>query len=325
VNVKRHLLVVAAIGSLLGGRDALASDPQTQLNAEKLFREGRAALASGDLIVACSKFEESQKLDASAGTVLNLADCYERSGKHASALLAYREAARQAGLRGRKDWLDTASARAAALEKIVPTMVIRVVAAASSSGDVEVTRDDVKVDPSTYNTNIPVDAGEHVIRATAPGKEAWTTTVKMMKGAREVIEVPALKSSSSSSSPTPTPTPTPTTPTPIVINEADGSSQRTIGLIGIGVGVAGLLAGGLTGALASSSLDDAKADCPSYPDRCRPAGDEANGRAETFALVSTISFIAGGVILVGGTVLFLTAKKAPKHRGAILTPLRVTF
>lgn len=318
---QRRRAIAFAVASLFVGSAAFASDPQTQLTAEKLFREGRAALASGDLIVACTKFEESQKLDPSAGTVLNLADCYERSGKHASALGAYREAARQAALRGRKDWLDTATARAAALEKSVPTIVIRV--GPSSSADLEVTRDDVKVDPSTYNANIPVDAGEHVIRATAPGKEPWSTSVRVLKGAREVIDVPALKAPSSS--PTPTSVSPTTSPSTDVSPRAEnGGSQRTIGLIGIGVGAAGLLAGGLMGALASSALDDAKADCPGYPDRCRPAGDEANGRAETFALVSTISFIAGGVILAGGAVIFLTAKKAPK-RSALTSPLRLTF
>jgi len=43
-----------------------------------LFREGRDALARGDVAVALEKFEASARLDEKVGTLLNLAECEER-------------------------------------------------------------------------------------------------------------------------------------------------------------------------------------------------------------------------------------------------------
>ena len=40
--------------------------------AEALYREGRALMEKGDLDAACPKLAESQRLDPSSGTALNL-------------------------------------------------------------------------------------------------------------------------------------------------------------------------------------------------------------------------------------------------------------
>src|SRR5213075_2902030 len=64
--------------------------------AEALFHEGRDAMTAGDYVKACSKFEASQKLLRGPGTLLNLGDCYEKSGWPAKAYRAYREAVRLA-------------------------------------------------------------------------------------------------------------------------------------------------------------------------------------------------------------------------------------
>ena len=53
--------------------------------AEALFREGRKLLDEGQLDAACSKLAESQRLDASPGTLGSLAQCHEKQGKTATA------------------------------------------------------------------------------------------------------------------------------------------------------------------------------------------------------------------------------------------------
>ena len=105
---------------------AFAGDASTQAAAEALFREGRALMQQGKYPEACQKLKESQRLDPGAGTLLNLAACYERGGQTASAWATYREAAASAARSGRKDWEATARERAHQLEPTLSSLTIDV-------------------------------------------------------------------------------------------------------------------------------------------------------------------------------------------------------
>src|SRR5215831_7829437 len=69
--------------------------------ATVLFREGRALVASGKIAEACDKFEESQRLDPSGGTILNLALCHEMLGQLARSWSEFNEAGALARKEGR--------------------------------------------------------------------------------------------------------------------------------------------------------------------------------------------------------------------------------
>jgi len=64
---------------------AHAQDTNKSADAENLFEEGKALMKEQKLVEACSKFEQSDKLDPGVGNELWLADCYERSGNLAAA------------------------------------------------------------------------------------------------------------------------------------------------------------------------------------------------------------------------------------------------
>ena len=63
---------------------ARADEPTAGL-AQSLFEAGRALMDEGKPELACPKFEESNRVDASAGTLLNLGKCFEALGRTASA------------------------------------------------------------------------------------------------------------------------------------------------------------------------------------------------------------------------------------------------
>jgi Flp pilus assembly protein TadD len=79
-------LSFAAIGSAFA--PAIRAD---QLSAEKkaaaetLFEDGKRLKKEGNFLEAARKFEQVQKLDPGIGTLLHLAESYERAGFFASA------------------------------------------------------------------------------------------------------------------------------------------------------------------------------------------------------------------------------------------------
>jgi hypothetical protein len=78
----------------------------------------------------------------------------------------------------------------------------------------------------------------------------------------------------------------------------------------LGVGVAGLAVGTIFGLKASSKNDDA-ASHGSSNNVCDADGIRLDSDGRDAATVSTIAFIAGGVLAAGGLVVVLTAPHAP--------------
>ena len=87
----RRIVLAALAGTsvalLLVVAPARAQAPTStdKVAAEALFEEGRRLVAAGSFVDACPKFADSQRLDPSPGTLLNLASCYEKLGRSATA------------------------------------------------------------------------------------------------------------------------------------------------------------------------------------------------------------------------------------------------
>jgi hypothetical protein len=132
--------------------------------AEALFSEGRRLMASGNYATACEKFAASQKLDPGLGTSLNLADCYEKSGRTASAWVEFRDAASAAHRVGSKDREQVARARADALEKQLSRLTL---VEKTPHPEQRVARDGAPVDRAVLGMAVPVDPGQHVVDVVA--------------------------------------------------------------------------------------------------------------------------------------------------------------
>src|SRR3984885_15543934 len=108
------IAIAIAIASEQEAR-AQTPNPSGKSVAEALFEEGRKLVADGNFAEACPKFADSQRLDPSPATLLNLASCYEKSGRTASAWATYREAASADSAAGRAEYITTAQRHAEAL------------------------------------------------------------------------------------------------------------------------------------------------------------------------------------------------------------------
>src|SRR5262249_13453831 len=104
---------LVAVSAIATGARAQSED---QAAARVLFDEGRRLLKAGQYADACPKLEAAKQLHISAGILLNLADCYEKLGRTASAWTQFGEAAAVAKRTNRGEDAQEARRRQAVLE-----------------------------------------------------------------------------------------------------------------------------------------------------------------------------------------------------------------
>jgi hypothetical protein len=320
------LLVVSlslpSIASVARG-DASAD---AKAKADTLFKDGRALAKEEKWAEACPKFEESQKLDWATGTLLNLGVCHARIGKNAKAYAELVESLGLAQKQKRKDREDVIRKELAALEPKIARITVNVSSPAPSA---VVTIDGEALLPATWGIAHAVDPGEHVIKATAPGRKLWQTYVTTVATDRKSVDVPELEideaapvvatsvgaspASSDATSVTPSSDVSPTS------TASSASSKRTVGFVVGGVGIAALGVGAFFG-IRAASLDSQKSDLASQGD-----ASGANDKADSARSAVTIARIGLGVGIVAvgvGAVLVLTSKgeEAPKTTGFSVSP-----
>jgi len=315
-------LALLSLPLLTSARPARADGAQEKAAAEVLFEDAQRLVAAGQYDAACPKFAESARLARGVGVMLYLADCYEHQGRTASAWIMFRDAEDIANQRGDSKRAALAHGRAATLSPQLAGLLVSVPTDAPIPGLV-VKRDGEIVGAAQYGVSIPIDPGKHTIDAAAPGKVAWSSTVDIPPANKTTVTVPALDEvaapqvvvapvTAQPSTPVEPPPPPPT---------SSGGGQRVAGLVIGGVGVAGLAVGGVFGGLALGKLNasNAAGDCAPN-NHCSPAGATLRYAAEDRATVSTIGFIAGGALLAGGAVIFLTAPRGAKTVGLTVAP-----
>ena len=97
--------------------------------------------------------------------------------------------------------------------------------------------------------------------------------------------------------------------------------MRIAGLTVAGVGAAGVVVGAIFGGLAIGKKNDASPNCLPDFSRCNTTGKAAVDDAMTMANVSTVAFIAGGVLAAAGLTIFFLAPKS--HTEAASLSVRV--
>jgi hypothetical protein len=83
------------------------------------------------------------------------------------------------------------------------------------------------------------------------------------------------------------------------------STLRVLGLVSGGVGVAGLVVGGVFGAMAGSASSGQQSACPSAtncPNHAQAVSDHST--FETDSAIEVAGLVAGGVLLAAGVTMF---------------------
>lgn len=300
---------------------ALAGDESA---AETLFQAGLDAMKKNDFAVACEAFQQSNKADPSPGTQINLALCYEKQKKWASAWTWYRSAVGLAQQRGQAERERLAQDSAARLKPKLHNLIVSV---KEPLTDLVVKRDGAEVTIALAGKEVPlpVDPGEHTIEVSARGKVTWSKSIQVAdNNLTDRVDVPKLEDAPVETKPVGTPAPGPGVDyRPPVIVANDGSGQRTVGIVVAGAGLAaGLVSGGFyyfaldekekSTQYAKDALDPANAlNKTTLEDASRSKNDAAK-RNQLIAILTGVGAVA---LVATGAVLYFTAPKAAKAAG----------
>jgi hypothetical protein len=188
------------------------------------------------------------------------------------------------------------------IEDIRSAMPTLILAAKDGSGndlyDVKVSMDGAPLVPTLDGSPLSIDPGEHVFVFEEAGQPPVEKKLVLREGDHDRREGVVI-------GPVPPPAvaapPPPSTP-------SWWTTQRTLAVIGGGLGLVGVGLGTSWGLYAMSSQNQEKSDCAA-PGSCKnPAqAREDYSTAHDDATASTVAFAAGAAFLAAGAVLFFTA------------------
>jgi len=300
---------------------AHAQTAQDEVTASAQFDRGLSEMKAGRFDVACPALAESYHLDPRAGTLFTLAECESKWGLIATAVAHYEDylarfskmtPEQKRGQRGRE---KIASQQVGQLKPEIPTLTVQLPKDAPSN--VSVTRDEVQLGRASYGVALPIDPGEHVIATITPdGKREKHFTITRRDSMTIEVELPEAK-----------PAPAPIVPTTAPVKESPpppppeehASSHVGWSITALGVGIAGVGIGAITGALTIGKKGDIERNCIDVV--CNSIGKNAASDAQTLGLASTIAFGVGAAGLVVSVILFVT--EPHKSKKSAFTPIGV--
>lgn len=304
------LVLLVAIGASVARAQVT---PAEKAAAEALFDRGMTATREGKFAEACQAFEQSQAIERGIGTMLWLADCYEKTGRTASAWALFREASSEARANGQTERAEAGRQRAERLEPSLGRLTVDVPVDGRPSG-LEVLRNGTPVPPGLWGVPVPVDPGQHKIEARAPGHQPYAQMIGIEKGPGVwKVTVPQLVAEPKAPAPVAAPTlvaePAVLAAPPPLPKEKPGKVQRITGLVIGSAGVALLAVGGGFGVRALRKNNETKDLCGDAKQCSNPKGVDASKSASSAATLSTVGFAAGGALLAGGLLTYLLAPK----------------
>jgi serine/threonine-protein kinase len=312
----------------LAPRPALA-DPtraEDKATAEALFKHARELMKQSAYAEACPKLAESQRLDPGIGTMLYLADCYEHQGLLASAWNAFNAAAAAARAAGETEREQKAVSRAAALQPRLAWVTVTLGPSADLPG-LQVRGDGRALDRSLLGQPIALDAGDHAVSASAPGKAPWSTKVHVDAGSTQTVAIviPRLGDAPVDGAPVVPPVapaapppsgaaPIAARPAPVVLaRDPETPPGRKAGYALIGVGLGTTAIGGILGAVVLGKRAGATAGCRA-DGVCLPSSASSVTSAIHLALASTVTLSVSAGIFVTGLVVTIATRPAEEDR-----------
>jgi hypothetical protein len=300
------LLAVATLGAPDLARAAESTEKKDA--AEKLFVEGREALALGDQALACARFRSSVALFPVPNAVANVARCAEREGRPIEALRAWEQVTGM--LPDGDERLGPARERVAALAARVPRLVLGL--PADLPADARILVDGTPLPRPAWSGPLSLAAGEHTVVVEALERQEQRFTITLTDGDRKEL---AVRAGPAPIAPIPPQTPVlPRTPAPPPAPSGLRLAAYSIG----GVGVAGLVVAGITGGVLLARDAQIAGLCPEHA--CTPAGTTEIAGSKPLFVANTVAFGVGLAGVGAGSALLLISRRRAAP-GTTVAPL----
>ncbi len=278
--------------------------------ARKLFAEALHDEQEKHFDSALEKFRSVQQTKNTLAVRYRIAACEEGLGQLRRALVDFRaigddtaaDAEEQGIVRSAKD-------KATAIDERIPKLTLQL--SARAPADATVTVDDEPIGPSAMKGDpIPIDPGEHEVRATATGATPFASRVSVHEQARVAIQIPLDPVPAPRPDASPRPAPAPSVP------------PRTLGYALLGTAGVFAVATTVTLLLRKGDIDTLGDACPEGRCPASRTSELTSTRSRALTL-GPLAIVLGGVAALAGAagVYFVLAPgKTPATPTAALGP-----
>ncbi len=314
---RRKLSKITAWGLLacvLVSVPAQAQSAADRTTARALAQEGQAAFEAGNFERAADRFRRADALVHAPTLMLALARSQTKLGQLVQAHETYariiREGVPSQASKVFRRAVEDAKAEIRPLAARLSWVTVEI----HGAEDGAVSIDGKEIPTAAIGVRRAVNPGEHVARAEAEGFLPTEEAFTVAEGEETRLSLTLQPRPASSEAPAAD------EPAVEVVPAADTAEEsspmgRTFGFVALGVGGAGLIAGGITGILAMGRNSDLEKACPGgqCPESSR--GDLDSYRK--LGTISTVGFIVGGVGAAAGVTLLLTSRNAEPNAGSV--------
>jgi len=303
---------ILAFGVLFAASNlAWADDPDAPPAAPKTGLETALADAeAGRFADACPAIRRSYREDPRASTLFQLAECYRKWGRIATAAVHYEDylaaydKLTDTEQKDERAHEEIASKQRELIEKQIPKVVLRVPRDAPETTRVlRRPQEDGPPIPVAIGVPLLIDPGEHVLTTEVPGRASVFTKFSVKVGENKTVEVEIPPASGKID---PTNKAKPLQPVPSMMPVLDpGISGRRVAAYALGgVGAVGILGGLVSGVITWGQKPTIEKNCRGKI--CNPTGEAAKDTAGITGLISSVAFPLGIVALGGGAILYFT-------------------
>ncbi len=306
LNSRAAFVIVAAIAWLTPSVAGAQPSDADRVTARALAREGYEAQKHAHYELAADRFQRAEALVHAPTLLLGLARALVGLGKLVEAHEAYerivREPLEPTAPAAFTKAVEDAKREAPVLAERLAWVTLDVHGPAAP----EVYLDDVLVPAAALGIKRACNPGHHTVKASATGFAPMERVLAAEEGTTQTLSlsmIPVVEPVSEAA-----PHVEPVADTSAAPAASPSSFRTTFAIGALGVGVAGLALGGVTGVLALAKHASLSKDCPDG--HCLPDKSSDVDAYRTLANVSTIATIAGVAGAATGITLLLTTPKS---------------